>query len=546
MAYTSNREATAGQLDDARLYIRKSWTILERNLGEVLNAITDAKVTAEENTRPRIYVSAKEDFKAVERRIRDICQNHYCEQVEICRLPDSWRDVERHGLLYLPNPYIVPGGNFNEMYGWDSYFIVRGLLGDGRLEFARDMAENHFYQVENYGTVLNANRTYYLTRSQPPLLSEMTLAVFRVSGDLEWLARALPPVETYYRFWTEGQRSVAEFQLSRYYDEGDRPAPEVLVHERDFEGRTHYDRVKDFYRRHGEHIRDYDLSLFYDRARDALTPLFYRADRAMRESGHDPSNRFGAFNIGVLDMLPVDLNCLLYQMELDLAEMTAGLTRAAEAREWERRASARAALVNNLMWDEGRGLYFDYDCRRRDRRVYPYVTTFFPLWVGLASREQAARVVENLSLFECAGGLQTSACMTGNQWDAPMGWAPMQLIAVEGLRRYGYEAEADRVSINFLSMILKEFLEHDVILEKYNVVKRESDVPREIKYGYSSNQVGFGWTNAAFAEMFAALSEETRDRVCHLAGTGDHIVPSRPTDDLSSCRITGELDGSLV
>ncbi|HXG94819.1 MAG TPA: trehalase family glycosidase [Blastocatellia bacterium] len=513
-------EATAQQLEDLRLYIKKGWTILERNLGEVLDAISDAKVTRRENVKPRIYVSAKEDFKKVVRRIQTACHNDHCSQIEIHPLPRSWRDIEHHGLLYLPNPYVVPGGSFNEMYGWDSYFITRGLLRDSKIEFARDMAENHFYQVEMYGTVLNANRTYYLTRSQPPFLSGMALNVFRKTGDREWLARALTAVEDYYRYWTEGPHSVKEMGLSRYYDFGDEPAPEVLVHERDAEGRTHYDRVKEFYRKHADDDFDYDLSQFYDRAKDELTPLFYRADRAMRESGNDPSNRFCAFNIGVLEMLPVDLNCLLYQMEMDIAEMVTIVGRPNEADRWQEMARRRAALINDLMWDAKHGLYFDYHYTRRERRVYPYVTTFFPMWVGIASREQAAHIVENLHLFERAGGLQTSTHVTGNQWDAPMGWAPMQLIAAEGLRRYGYAREADRISINFLSMILKEFLEHGAIMEKYNVATRESNVPAEIRFGYSTNQVGFGWTNAAFDEMYASLSDQSRDEVRRITGVG--------------------------
>lgn len=535
MPIEQKSEATSEQLHDLRLYIKKGWTILERNLGEALDAISDEKVTASEKARPILYISQKEDISAVEAKLKSICCAEHLNQIELRHLPASWRDIEHHGLLYLPNHYVVPGGSFNEMYGWDSYFITRGLLCDDEVEFARDMADNLFYQVDKYGTVLNANRTYYLTRSQPPFLSEMALSVFRRSNDRQWLARALPAIKAYYRFWTEGPHFVKETGLSRYYDFGDAPAPEVLVHERDGEGLTHYDRVRQFYSAHGDEIKDYDLSLFYDRANDLLTPLFYRADRAMRESGNDPSNRFGAFNIGVLEILPVDLNCLLYQMEEDLAEMAAIAGRESEADHWKRRAEARAALINELMWDEERGLYFDYDYRRCERRIYPYVTTFFPMWVGIASREQAARIVENLSLFECAGGLQTSTRITGNQWDAPLGWAPMQLIADEGLRRYGYDAQAKRISINFLSMILKEFIEHGVIVEKYNVARRESDLAQEIKYGYSTNQIGFGWTNAAFVLMYASLSASEREEVRLLGGiTGAALASSKAKSDLVS------------
>jgi alpha,alpha-trehalase len=531
------REATAEQLHDLRLYIKKGWTVLERNLRELLDAITDEKVA---KSKPILYISRKEDISALEAKLKNVCSAEQLEQVEIRHLPQSWREVEHHGLLYLPKPYIVPGGSFNEMYGWDSYFITRGLLHDDEVAFARDMAENLFYQVDKYGMVLNANRTYYLTRSQPPFLSEMALAVFCRTKDREWLAQALPAIETYYRFWTEGPHFVREFGLSRYYDFGGVPAPEVLVHERDREGRTHYDRVKDFYREYGSEIKDYDLSLFYDRANDSLTPFFYRADRAMRESGNDPSNRFGPFNIGVLEILPVDLNCLLYQMEMDLAEITTTLDRESEAAGWKRRAESRAALINELMWDEARGLYFDYDYNRRERRIYPYVTTFFPMWVGIASREQAARVMENLSLFERAGGLQTSTHVSGNQWDAPVGWPPMQLIADEAMRRYGYEAQADRTSINFLSMVLKEFLEHCVIVEKYNVAQRESDVPQEIKYGYSTNQVGFGWTNAAFVLMYDNLSASERNQVrCLGSVCRNTSSSSKASHDLVSSTLKG-------
>jgi alpha,alpha-trehalase len=540
-----NPEATAEQLRDFQLYVKKSWSILERNLGEALDALTDEKVARREKARPLLYISQKEDIDAIAAKLKSVCSAEHLDQIELRRLPASWRDVEHHGLLYLPNHYVVPGGSFNEMYGWDSYFITRGLLREGDVEFAREMADNLFYQVDKYGTVLNANRTYYLTRSQPPFLSEVALNVFLASKDRPWLRRALPAIETYYRFWTEGPHFVKEAGLSRYYDFGDAPAPEVLVHECDQQGLTHYDRVKQFYRERGREIKDYDLSRFYDPAADSLTPLFYRADRAMRESGHDPSNRFGAFNIGVLEILPVDLNCLLYQMELDLAEMATIFGRRSEAEGWKRRAGARAALINELMWDEERGLYFDYDYGRRERRVYPYVTTFFPMWVRIASREQAARVVENFHLFERAGGLQTSTHASGNQWDAPMGWAPMQLIAGEGLRHYGYDAQSDRVSINFLSMVLKEFLEHGVILEKYDVVNRQSDVPQEIKYGYTTNQVGFGWTNAAFNELFANLSSSGRDDVRRLRGVGASSFSKAGGDLVLSTVEWGEQGGLL-
>jgi alpha,alpha-trehalase len=176
------------------------------------------------------------------------------------------------------------------------------------------------------------------------------------------------------------------------------------------------------------------------------------------------------------------------------------------------------------MWDERDGIYYDYDFVGKRVRRYPFVTTFYPLWAGIASPEQAARVVANLHLFEKAGGLETSTNVSGNQWDAPFGWAPMQMIAVKGLRRYGYAKEANRVAANFLSMIVKDFIEHNVIVEKYDVRRRTSSLGAGVKYGYDYNVIGFGWTNAAFTELYAELPVKEKPNVLMLDGLA---VPSR-------------------
>jgi alpha,alpha-trehalase len=431
-------------------------------------------------------------------------------KIEMRPLPES-KDVQNHGLLYLPFPYVVPGGRFNEMYGWDSYFIQVGLLRAGEVEMARNMVDNFIYEIEHYGQVLNANRTYYLTRSQPPFLTGMLLGVYRQTGDKEWLRKSLPAIESYYKYWTTGEHLVAETGLSRFWDAGTGPAPEVLADERDEQGRTHYDRVKEYFRSHK--VTDYDVDDYYNRDKDELTQLFYKGDRAMRESGFDPSNRFGQFNADILNYNPVCLNSLLYLMEIETAEILRILGRRAASYVWLQRAEKRRVRMNRLMWDPRDGLYYDYNFKTRRVRRYPFVTTFYPLWTGIASRSQASRILQNLAFFERPGGLQTSTNKTGSQWDSPFGWAPMQMIAVAGLRRYGYNAAADRISINFLSLILKEFNEHNVIVEKYNVVRRDSQIRADLKFGYSSNEVGFGWTNAAFLELYINLSPNRRQEV---------------------------------
>ena len=211
---------------------------------------------------------------------------------------------------------------------------------------------------------------------------------------------------------------------------------------------------------------------------------------------------------------PVCLNSLLYLMESETAELLEDIpAKAGEAAVWRKRAQDRAALINALMWNEHDGLYEDYDFTRRRTRRYPFLTTFYPLWAGIASSAQAARVAANLPLFERAGGLQTSTTESGDQWDAPFGWAPLQLIAVEGLRRYGYRAEADRISNKFLAMVAEQYRRRGMILEKYDVVRRSIELNREIRFGYHTNEAGFGWTNAVFTSLLDALPAEQRNRI---------------------------------
>ncbi len=510
------QRASRADLRAIRQYIKQGWHTLQRGPAQLAAAAVDPKFAATHGPRWPVYVPRGENSERITQTLRAQMPTADFARIELLPLPANTDYIQAHGLLYLPRHYVVPGGRFNEMYGWDSYFIQVGLVRDGEHELARDMVENFLYEIEQYGKILNANRTYYLTRSQPPFLTQMILHVYRRTHDRAWLACTVPAIEKYYRFWTTAPHLIAETGLARYYDTGVGPAPEVIADERDAAGRTHYDRVKEFYRTH--EIADYDVHDYYDRARDELTAAFYTGDRSMRESGFDPSNRFGQFNTDIVNYNPVCLNSLLYLMETDTAAILRTLGRARAARIWDERANARRRLVNQLMWDERDGLYFDYNFRRREVRRYHFVTTFYPLWVGIATPQQAARVAANLWRFERLGGLQTSDNVSGNQWDAPYGWAPMQLLAVKGLRRYGFNEAADRISINFLSLLLKEFIAHRTIVEKYDVAERTSDLGAGIKFGYADNQIGFGWTNAAFVELYAELPPARQQDVLHLAG----------------------------
>jgi alpha,alpha-trehalase len=238
-----------------------------------------------------------------------------------------------------------------------------------------------------------------------------------------------------------------------------------------------------------------------------LSADYYKGDRSMRESGFDISFRFGAYGSATHHYAPVCLNSLLYKTEKDMDQISGWIGKASEARLWRERAETRKNRMQQFLWDGDRGLFFDYDFTSEKRSSYRYLTSYYPLWAGWATPEQAAAVVKNLPAFEQPGGLAMSPENSGAQWDYPYGWAPVQMLAIQGLRRYGYNAEADRLSSKFLSTVLENFQHDGTIREKYNVVTRSSE--SAVTVGYQANVVGFGWTNGAFLELLHALPKES-------------------------------------
>jgi alpha,alpha-trehalase len=524
-------------------YISKSWDTLTRSM-EDCATVVDPKLAEHSVLYLPADVPATPQVQDMQRRCH----------VQVKALPEKITrpgqlDTSRldpPGLLYLEHKYVVPGGRFNEMYGWDSYFIVRGLVRDGRVDLAKGMVENFFFEIEHYGTILNANRSYYLSRSQPPFLTSMILAVYEAEqaaghGDKQWLERAYGYAAKDWEMWTKEPHLAGETGLARYYDFGDRPAPESLKDETD-----HYRKVASYFLNHPEQDRGYlvrqgsgssnhgaeatvgkrysvqicDVATTMEKPgceeteEITLSRDFYRADRSMRESGFDVSFRFGPHGAGTHHFAAVCLNSLLFKYEQDLEAISMMLGRSQNAAEWKKRAKQRGEDIQKYLWDAKSGMYFDYNIDRQERSRYEYITTFYPLWAGTATKEQAAAVMKNVGKLERPGGLVMSPYETEGQWDLPYAWAPTQLLAIEGMRKYGFNSDADRISYNFLSMVTENFRHDGTIREKYNAVTRSSETA--VKAGYNINVVGFGWTNAVLlvflhdlpAGMVEKLGEE--------------------------------------
>jgi alpha,alpha-trehalase len=536
-SFAQEAKAKEAGLRQIRSYIAAGWDTLTRSLTDC-KVIVDPKLAA----ASVLYLPADFDAPADVQEMQKRCnvQVKHLPQV-IHRLGEvDTSNLEPPGLLYLKNKYVVPGGRFNEMYGWDSYFIVRGLVEDKRIELARGMVENFFFEIEHYGAVLNANRTYYLTRSQPPFLTSMILAVYdaqKAAGkeDRAWLERAYGYAARDHGLWAREQHLAGTTGLSRYYDFGNGPAPESIKDET-----GHYRQVAAFFLGQQQDVwRDYLVPqkpdethvgpLFALQVCDSsnaiaqaacdsagaasLSADYYKGDRAMRESGYDVSFRFGPHGARTHHFAPVCLNSLLYKTEKDLEQISGMLGRPADAEEWRKRAEERKERIQQYLWDSERGSYFDYDFENGKRSDYEYVTAFFPLWAGIPTQEQARAVLQHLPTFEKPGGLVMSPHETGAQWDFPYAWAPDQLVADEGFRRYGFNEEADRVSYEFLSTVAENFRRDGTIREKYNAVTRSSET--QVTAGYHMNIVGFGWTNGAFLVLLHQLPETSVTRLAN-------------------------------
>ena len=507
---------TTAQSAELKTYIHSAWKTLTRTQTDC-NSLSDPKLT----TKPVLYVPADIDTPAAVQQLESRCG------IRVSKLPHPIHqlgdvkvsDVQPPGLLYLPNPYVVPGGRFNEMYGWDSYFIIRGLVRDGELDMARNMIENFFFEIEHYGAILNANRTYYFTRSQPPFLTSMIVAYYeaqKAAGheDRKWLSRAYGYAQRDYQLWTREPKLAGNTGLSRYFDLGDGPVPEMG------DDPTYYSDVTSNLLAMRDNSAENYLASGMDDSSAQIGPGFqvevcaaqegttrhcsepqhvslsedyYKGDRAVRESGFDVSFRFGPYSGSTHHYTPVCLNSLLYKAEQDLAEMAGIMGQSNESAKWKQLADSRKAAMNKYLWNPQAGMFFDYDFLHGRQSDYYYATAFYPLWAGLATPAQAQAIERNLSHFEHPGGIAMSDRVTGMQWDLPYGWAPLQLIPVEGLRRYDFNDDADRISQEFVSDVYDNFKRDQTIREKYNVITRSTQA--QVSAGYKTNVVGFGWTN---------------------------------------------------
>jgi len=397
---------------------------------------------------------------------------------------------EKSSLIKLPKPYIVPGGRFREIYYWDSYFTMLGLQVSGKYDMIENMVDNFSFLIEKFGYIPNGNRTYFLGRSQPPFYAAMVNLLSEVNGK-EILIKYLPQLEKEYNFWMRGfEKLNSECTstdrvslmpdgsiLNHYWDEFDAPRPES--YKEDFELAKHND---------GNSVRDKNL---------------YRNLRAACESGWDFSSRWykieNEFNsIHTTEIIPVDLNCLLYNLEQTIAEAYRLSNDEISFNKYQRAAYQRKKAIDKYCWNNEEKFYFDYDYISQKQKKSVTLAATFPLFFNIASQKQSDEVSNILQdKFLCAGGLKTTIFVTGQQWDAPNGWAPLQWIAIKGLRNYGHNTLATEIAERWMKINEKVYKDMGKMMEKYNVM----DVKVKAGGGEYPSQDGFGWTNGVYLAL---------------------------------------------
>lgn len=511
----------------SRLIRELYWNELTRRIDRhhLAQVLPDTKIKADHHY---IYVP-KRDFKALK-----YFQKAKLEmpelKMEVMTVPlqideDYLKTLEgKHGLLSLKLgvPYVVPGGRFNEMYGWDSYFETLGLIQDGRHDLAKGMIDNMVYEINHYGKILNANRSYYLSRSQPPFLTSMIRTVWnelpKPERQKKWLEESLlAAIKEYETVWM-GKERLTSTGLSRYYGKSPEVPPEVEP--------GHFQEIfQMFAKKRKMSVKDYEKQYRTGKIQEPELDEYFIHDQAVRESGHDTTWRWRVDGKDrCADFVTVDLNSLLYKIELDIAYLIKHEFQDSfhqrKSEEFYSKAMKRKILIRELLWDK-KGMFADFNFKTQKRSTYISATAFYPLWAydpsdrytRILNDQEASLLIKNLLVeLETAGGIAASSLnslkaaggkMDERQWDYPNGWAPHQMIAWVGLKNYFHDKDAERLIYKWLYMITKNAMDYNgTIPEKYDVVQRSHQVFAEYgnvgtKFAYITRE-GFGWMNASY------------------------------------------------
>ncbi len=409
-----------------------------------------------------------------------------------------WNELTRQpeegetSLIPLPHPYIVPGGRFREIFYWDSYFTMLGLKVSKRIDMMQNMVDNFSYLIDKFGYMPNGNRTYFLGRSQPPFYASMVKLLSKVKSKII-LVDYLPQLEKEYNFWMKGvgQLNAKNISVNRvalmpdgsilnhYWDEFDTPRPESYKEDVEL----------------AKQITD--------------EKKLYRNIRAACESGWDFSSRWfkndkDFSTIHTTEIIPVDLNCLLFNLEQTIAEAYQLANNKSSSEKYQTAANKRKQAIEKYCWNKKKGSYFDYDYVAGKQKQSLTLAATFPLFFKIATNEQAESVAKILQEhFLYPGGLQTTTVTTPQQWDSPNGWAPLHWIAIQGLVNYRFDELAKDIAQRWMSINEKVYNNTGKMMEKYNVVTTNL----EAGGGEYLSQDGFGWTNGVYLALNIWLRE---------------------------------------
>ncbi|KWF61417.1 trehalase [Burkholderia multivorans] len=396
-------------------------------------------------------------------------------------------------LIPMPKPYVVPGGRFREGYYWDTYFTMLGLQVSGREDLVDDMLDNFAHLIDTVGHIPNGNRTYYASRSQPPFFAYMVTLAAQAEGNKVY-QKYLPALRKEYAYWMQGESTTPRGQaarhvvampdgavLNRYWDASDTPRDESYLE---------------------------DVTTAKAASGRAANDV-YRDLRAGAESGWDYSSRWlgdgkTLATIRTTSIVPVDLNSLMFHLERTIVKGCTVTHDVGCVIDFSGRAARRALAINRWLWNRG-GYYGDYDWQLRKPRDGVTAAALYPLFAGVAWPERAkatAREVRKTLLQP--GGLATTTETTGQQWDAPNGWAPLQWIAIEGLRRYGEPALAKDIGTRFLADVKHVYATEGKLVEKYVVEGAGQGGGGGGEYPL---QDGFGWTNGVTLKLLQMYGE---------------------------------------
>ncbi|KAI5148869.1 alpha,alpha-trehalase [Enteropsectra breve] len=425
-------------------------------------------------------------------------------------LIEKWQSLSKKGIqgshTLLPGvgQMLIPGGRFREMYYWDTFWVLKGMIKINMHATAKNIISGFVELIRQHGFIPNGTRKYYKNRSQPPLFVQMLELIYEREKDFV-LSTCLDAALVEYEFWCKRDKTInislgqgKSFNFNIYNVETDYPRPEAFEIDLSFA-----EQEKDLDKRH----------------------LVYSELKTAAESGWDFSSRWfcsleNKYKMCIRSTIPADLNAILYRNELILSKFLKDAGNETKAALFKQRAEARYEAMNEILWNAKNKCWNDFNFEKKcQNSTRFYFSNLMPMIFGIRPSDGTS-ILEILKehayeLFGYCGGIPASAKgekhWQNEQWDFPNAWPPFQSLMEEFLSEIGCTSMAYHVARSFFNTVNESFNKNEIFYEKYNC-EQLGYVGKDGEY---ATEIGFGWTNGVMISFIVQYAEQLNKEFVH-------------------------------